>query len=111
MGADGHIDIWRDDIVRKAFPDCDELFALCYNHYTDKLDNILYHHCYYGDNMVFGWDDNAQYKSCDQISDWKFPERLKGKPKDKQEFFNRFLEFVRFLNSSESGIVHWEVWT
>lgn len=91
MGADGHIQIWRDETVRAQFPDCDQLFACLPTHYADELDGVKYHHCYWGDNLWSDWTDQHEW-----YTDKDSPDR------------ERLTEFVTWL---EKNGTHWEVWT
>ena len=107
MGADGYITIWRDDVVRKEFPDCDELFSRLPYHYRHELDGVIYHHCYQGDNVWDDWDD---------INDWIMPHYPYGKgelsqeQKDENNRMQAMLSiFVVFLR--RHAATSWEVWT
>lgn len=94
MGADGHIKIWRDDVVRAQFSDCDTLFACLPTHYTDKLDGVKYHHCYWGDNLWGDWRSEDEW----------YLHNANDKLVDKA----RVAEFVLWLDANGT---HWEVWT
>lgn len=94
MGADGHIIIWRDDKVREQFPDCDELFRLLPTHYTDHLDGVKYHHCYWGDNLPVDWESE---------DDWY----IFSHP-DRDHLEVRLREFCNWLSKNGTS---WEVWT
>ncbi len=102
MGADGHIKIWRDETVRAEFQDCDELFYSLPNHYTDELDGVKYHHCYWGDNMYVSWRDE---------SDW-YVEPHEPTTDDEEALresrLARLREFVAWLDKNGTW---WEVWT
>jgi len=99
MGAEGNIIIWRDDIVRRKWPDCDELFRHIPTHYLDELDGIKYHHCYWGDNLYVDWG----YEK-----DWYVDYYKDGKGIIKHNIKNRLIEFVEWL---EANGTTWEVWT
>lgn len=91
MGADGHIQIWRDDVVRAAWPDCDALFDCLPTHYADELDGVKYHHVYRGDSYATEWDDPGEwYDSSGEVDT------------------ARLQEFVDWLNARSTD---WEVWT
>jgi len=92
MGADGYIDIWADDEVRKEFPDCDRLFSYLPTHYTHELDGKKYHHCYSGDNISCSWEDEE---------DWYLHGRTPSALK-------RLKEFTVWLKNHKTN---WEVWT
>lgn len=94
MGADGHIKIWRDETVRAQFPDCDTLFECLPAYYSDMLDGVKYHHCYWGDNLFSDW-------RCE--TDWYIPS-----DDDKAVSEDRLVEFVAWLDKHGT---HWEVWT
>ena len=94
MGADGHIQIWRDDVVRKKFPDCDKLFSYLPTHYADELDGIKYHHCYWGDNLWCSWRDSDNWYLSDE-------------GKDFEEHLAKFVEWL----DNQAPSAHWEVWT
>ncbi len=102
MGADGHIRIWRDDEVRAAFPDCDELFAAIPTHYADELDGTTYHHVYWGDGLDCCWSHEL---------DWCVePYRPQTAEEKAQRYakLDRVREFVAWLRPRGT---HWEVWT
>lgn len=106
MGADGHIQIWRDDKVREAFPDCDELFSDLPTHYSDELDGVKYHHCYWGDNMMVRWDDpDDWYMAHYRPMNGELTPEQEKENRDKKK---RLTEFVNWLNANGT---YWEVWT
>lgn len=96
MGADGYISIWRDDIIRSAFPDCDELLKYLPTHYKHELDGIAYHHCYIGDNILSEWYEEG---------DWWCS---LSEPKD-SPLKIRIREIVKWMK--ENTLTDWEVWT
>lgn len=97
MGADGHIRIWRDDLVRSIWPDCDQMFAEFSTHYCDEMDGIKYHHVYWGDNGGYGIDD-------------VYPKYWSKYEWERCGFDNheRLLAFADWLWNNG---VSWEVWT
>lgn len=104
MGADGHIMIWRDDVVREAFQNCDELFACLPTHYTNELDGVKYHHCYWGDNLwVEYWDEGDWYVP-PYVESNATPEAIEAK-RVKKEMLKGFVAWL------EKNGTHWEVWT
>ena len=97
MGADGHIKIWRSDVVRERFPDADELFQYFHTHYIHELDGVKYDHLYWGTGMEYIWSDPDDL-------DYHFGDVL---PK---ELRPRVLELITWLDSPKNG-TQWEVWT
>lgn len=88
MGADGHIQIWRAEMVRAAWPNADELFGQLSSHYTHELCGVMYDHCYYGDNIYEPWDSMVYAAE------------------DRQEEVKRFVDWLE--NNTDAT---WEVWT
>ena len=89
MGADGHIIIWKDEDVRKEWPDCDDLFSCLPTHYEDTLNGIKYHHCYWGDNLYISWSE-----------DWFARDGMDER---------RIAAFANWLYDNYEA--EWEVWT
>lgn len=104
MGADGHIVIWRDDVVRREFPECDELFWHLPNHYAHELDGVLYHHCYGDERFLTWWSDvDAIMQDTRYSADGT---RLTFHAHS--ELRKRLGEFVSWLQQNGTN---WEVWT
>ena len=104
MGADGHIRIFRDDKVREAFPDCDELLACIPTHYADVLDGTSYHHVYWGDNLYVDWSDEADWYVSPYSEESATPDELEKKKVMKA----RLRELCDWIAKNSTW---WEVWT